>query len=300
ATEHTQPDAAETERAGGASATGAMSRFAKFATGLREFGNDINANISKALNVNISKVSEDPNSILLEEARAGRVDGLKACLDEFASRTDVNGALDRSFLSPLCLACRGGHEEAALLLLHRANADPNNATGANEAAAAAAAVAAVQGYGQSIDDDSAGGSGGGGAPPPTPLALAIGAGLQRVVEELLARGARVDTPRPEDGWTALHLCAARGDALTMEVLLRAPLADAGARTSRLETPLSVAASHGHLSVVDMLLGGDEETVAGGGGGGDDDDGRADGEPTGKMAASDPPSVSAATGATAAD
>ncbi|CAN0504863.1 unnamed protein product, partial [Ectocarpus sp. 12 AP-2014] len=85
-----------------------MSRFAKFATGLREFGNDINANISKALN--ISKVSEDPNSILLEEARAGRVDGLKACLDDFASRTDVNGALDRSFLSPLCLACRGGHE----------------------------------------------------------------------------------------------------------------------------------------------------------------------------------------------
>ena len=33
-----------------------MSRFAKFATGLRDFGNDINANISKALN--ISKVGE--------------------------------------------------------------------------------------------------------------------------------------------------------------------------------------------------------------------------------------------------
>lgn len=32
-----------------------MSRFVKIATGLRDFGNDINANISKALN--ISKVS---------------------------------------------------------------------------------------------------------------------------------------------------------------------------------------------------------------------------------------------------
>ncbi|CAN0153827.1 unnamed protein product [Ectocarpus sp. 8 AP-2014] len=38
-----------------------------------------------------TQVSEDPNSILLEEARAGRVDGLKACLEDFASRTDVNG-----------------------------------------------------------------------------------------------------------------------------------------------------------------------------------------------------------------
>lgn len=40
----------------GTAGTSAMSRFAKFATGLREFGNDINANISKALN--ISKVRE--------------------------------------------------------------------------------------------------------------------------------------------------------------------------------------------------------------------------------------------------
>lgn len=44
----------------GVSATGAMSRFAKFATGLREFGNDINANISKALN--IAKVGDAKNS----------------------------------------------------------------------------------------------------------------------------------------------------------------------------------------------------------------------------------------------
>lgn len=43
-------DAQQTKHSGG----GAMSRFAKFATGLRDFGNDINANISKALN--ISKV----------------------------------------------------------------------------------------------------------------------------------------------------------------------------------------------------------------------------------------------------
>ncbi|CAN0230862.1 unnamed protein product, partial [Hapterophycus canaliculatus] len=97
----------------------------------------------------------------------------------------------------------------------------------------------------------------------TPLALAIEAGLRRVVKELLARGARVDTHRAGDGWTPLHLCAKSGNALLMELLLEAPLADAGVRTSRLETPLSVACFHGHLSVVDMLLGRDDE-VAGGG------------------------------------
>ncbi|CAM9355815.1 unnamed protein product, partial [Scytosiphon promiscuus] len=252
-----------------------MSRFVKFATGLRDFGSDLNANISKALN--IPKASEDPKDEFLEEARAGRVEGLNAVLEGSASVSDVSDALDESFLSPLCLACRGGHEEAALFLLRRADADPNNALGASRAAAAAAAVG--QAYGNGADEDPAGVTS-----PPTPLALAVEAGLQRVVRELLARGARVDAHRAGDGWTALHLCAKGGNALVMKLLLGAPLADAGVRTSRLETPLSVACYHGHLSVVDMLLGGDgdegsgaagssggatdKDATIGGGGGGD--------------------------------
>eukprot|EP00752_Nemacystus_decipiens_P011118 g9878.t1 len=220
-----------------------MSRFAKFATGLRDLGNDINANISKALN--ISKEPEDPNQILLQEAKAGRTFGLEAILEEFGPAASVNGALDRSFHSPLSLACRGGHEEAALFLLRQADADPNNALGAK----AAAAAVAEHGNGDVGDGD-----GRSGGAPSTPLALAVAAGLQVVVEELLARGARVDARRAGDASTPLHLCAARGNALIMEDLLAAPLADAGVRTARLETPLSVASFHGHLSVVDMLLG----------------------------------------------
>lgn len=171
--------------------------------------------------------------------------------------SDFSGALDDSFLSPLCLACRGGHEEASLLLLRRADADPNNALGASRAAAAAAAIG--QAYGKGADEDPAAV-----VPPPTPLALAVEAGLRRVVKELLARGARVDVCRAGDGWTALHLCAKTGNALVMELLLGAPLADAGVRAARLETPLSVACFYGHLSVVDMLLGGDDNDALGAG------------------------------------
>lgn len=199
-------------------------------------------------------MAENPNDILLEEARAGRVAGLESALDEFGSAADVNRALDHSFLSPLCLACRGGHEEAALFLLRRADADPNNAVG-EKAAAAAPAAQGYYGNGADGDEFIGGSSGGIGGirAPSTPLALAVDSGLQVVVEELLARGARVDARRSGDAWTPLHLCAARGNALMMKVLLAAPLADAGARTSRQETPLSVASFHGHLSVVDMLL-----------------------------------------------
>lgn len=196
---------------------------------------------------------------------AGRVLSLETVLGEPGSTASVNSALDRSFQSPLCLACRGGHAEAALFLLRRAGADPNNASGEK-----AAAAVALQGYDEGAVDEGAGGSGGGGPGAPlAPLALAVDNGLDQVVEELLARGARVDARRTGDGWTALHLCAARGDAIMMEALLAAPLADAGVRTARLETPLSVASFHGHLSIVDMLLGqDDDDSAAGGAAGGD--------------------------------
>ena len=229
-----------------------------------------------------SQVFDSPNDILLEEARAGRVQGLEALFDGASCAAEVNGALDSAFLSPLCLACGGGHEDAALFLLRRAAADPNNAAGAHAAATAAAtststSACATATFGEGGDrnacvgkpgDNGSSGTGTGWMPP-TPLALAVEAGLERVVDELLTRGARVDARRTEDGWTALHVCASRGNALVMKALLSAPFADAGVRTSRLETPLSVAAACGHLSVVDLLLGESaDDTGSGGEGGGE--------------------------------
>lgn len=53
----------------------------------------------------------------------------------------------------------------------------------------------------------------------------------------------------------------------MAALLAAPFADPGMRTARLETPLTVACSRGHLAIADMLLGeGSEDEATGGGGG----------------------------------
>lgn len=159
------------------------------------------------------KASIDPNRILLEEAKAGRVHELEALLLEHpAHALNVNLALDASFFSPLCLACVGGHQDAALFLLRKAGADPNNTTGA-----AAAAADAAQGYPSDPNGDRSlcsgsgllGGGGYGGAPA-TPLMLAAEAGLEGVVLDLLARGARVDARRAGDGWTALHLGAASG------------------------------------------------------------------------------------------
>lgn len=215
------------------------------------------------------QTSDSPNTILLEEARAGRVQGLETVLNDVSYTVDVNGALDQIFMSPLCLACAGGHEDAAIFLLERAAADPNNDAGSTAVAAAVAAAGATtarsdQGYGggDSYDSCNKARIGARYGAPPTPLALAVNAGLWRAVNELLARGARVDTSRPEDGWTVLHLCASVGDALIMHALLAAPLADPGVRTHRLETPLSIASACGHLAIVDMLLGGDAETRSG--------------------------------------
>ena len=198
-----------------------------------------------------SQATNNPNKILLEESRAGRLHGIEAVLDQFRGAVDVNGALDRDFMSPLCLACAGGHEDAALLLIH-AGADPNNAGGAAAAAADAGGRCKAFTRGESENESSVC------AAPSPPLLLAVEAGLARAVRELIACGARVDIPRAGDGWNALHICASQGNALIMSELLNAPLANSGARTARLETPLSIACSRGHLSVVDLLLRDEDE------------------------------------------
>lgn len=152
-------------------------------------------------------------------------------------------------MSPLCLACAGGHEDVALYLLKCAEADPNNAAGAAAAASAARGRSEVN-TGGDFGDDSRSRA----APsPPSPLILAVEAGLVRIVRELIIRGARVDAVLAADGWNALHMCASKGNAVIMSELLGAPLADPGARSARLETPLSIACSRGHLGIVDLLL-----------------------------------------------
>lgn len=170
---------------------------------------------------------------------------------------DVNGALDPDFMSPLCLACAGGHVDVALYLLKCAEADPNNTAGA------AAAVSATRGRFEVNTGGYFGDYSGGHdappppPPPPSPLILAVEAGLVRIVRELIIRGARVDAARAVDGWNALHMCASKGNAVIMSELLGAPLADPGVRSACLETPLSIACSRGHLSIVDLLLSAEE-------------------------------------------
>ncbi|CAM9496043.1 unnamed protein product, partial [Choristocarpus tenellus] len=204
------------------------SRFAGLATGLRDLNYHVNA-LAKSLTK--SKTFDNPNEKLLVEAGEGRVQNLQSILQDSGYSIDVNKALDPDGLSPLCLACANGHEEVAMFLLTTAGADPNNS------------VATVSRWGI-----------------PSPLMLATGSGLTRVVDELLSRNARVDARRT-DGWTSLHVCASKGHAFIMQSLLSAPLADTGIRTARLETPLSIACSRGHLSIVDMLLGESDETIS---------------------------------------
>lgn len=199
-------------------------------------------------------ISVGQKEIFLKEVRAGKLPTVKAILQDHShSALDIKEALDPEFLSPLCLACVGGHENVALFLLN-AGADPNNSAGA-----AAAAANAAQGNPRDARSDKLLTSGSAnsesfGSAPASPLVLAVETGLQRIVAELISRGARVDARRASDGWTALHVAASRGHALIMRSLLLAPLADVGMRTARLETPLSIASSKGNLAIVDMLLG----------------------------------------------
>lgn len=90
----------------------------------------------------------------------------------------------------------------------------------------------------------------------TPLHWAVSVenmGRESVVELLLDRGAEIDTPRKQDGETALKMAINKGDMRMFEILLERG-AGIEVRGRLNETPLMTAAAHGMMNMVRILLG----------------------------------------------
>lgn len=85
----------------------------------------------------------------------------------------------------------------------------------------------------------------------TPLALAVQNDLAEVAEALIKTGADVNRPSGTFRWTALHAAAVRGNNKMSELLLAAG-ADPNPADGEGNTPLDLAAGHGHSDVVETL------------------------------------------------
>ena len=168
-------------------------------------------NVSNAQSGPVERFSVD--SGLHRAAHLGDVVSLHRELD---AETDPN-AINRFGVTPLSLACTGGHVEAITLLLN-AGADPNHASPSGE----------------------------------TPLMVAARTGVIDSVVALLEHGA---DPLARESWmgqTALMWAAAE-----RHVGVIAPLVEAGAdvnrRTDSGFTPLMFATRLGHIETVEALL-----------------------------------------------
>ncbi|KAK3286310.1 hypothetical protein CYMTET_6131 [Cymbomonas tetramitiformis] len=85
----------------------------------------------------------------------------------------------------------------------------------------------------------------------TPLHIAASHGQEEVVDDLLAKGARVDRVM-KGGVTPLFIAAQHGQKEVVDVLL-AKDAQVGKANKDGATPLHAAAQHGHKEVADVLL-----------------------------------------------
>ncbi|MCL1861919.1 MAG: ankyrin repeat domain-containing protein [Proteobacteria bacterium] len=154
----------------------------------------------------------------LEEALAAAQRGNADALSKFLKSGAVSpNAEDKDGNSLLILAARDGHVEAVEAVLRfRPKVDYRNRTG-----------------------DSA-------------LMLAASQGDMKLLDLLLANGAKTNPPGDKNAWTALHYAALEGKLPIVERLL-AVGADINALTPNLSNALMLAARNGHIDIVRRLL-----------------------------------------------
>ncbi|MCL1825965.1 MAG: ankyrin repeat domain-containing protein [Betaproteobacteria bacterium] len=150
----------------------------------------------------------------LTAAQRGNADALSKFLKSGAVSPNAE---DKDGNSLLILAARDGHVEAAEAVLRfRPQVDHRNRSG-----------------------DSA-------------LMFAASRGDMKLLDLLLAKGAKTNPPGNKNAWTALHYAALEGKLPVVERLL-AVGADINALTPNLSNALMLAARNGHIDIVRRLL-----------------------------------------------
>ena len=151
---------------------------------------------------------------VLAAARRGNVGSLSKLLGSGAVSPDT---IDGEGNSLLILTVRDGYTEAATTILRfRPRLDHRNRNG-----------------------DSA-------------LMIAASKGDMKLLDLLLANGAKTNPPTDKNAWTALHYAAFEGQLPALERLLAAG-ADIDALTPNLSDALMLAARNGHIDTVRRLL-----------------------------------------------
>ncbi|KAI9852682.1 MAG: Ankyrin repeat domain-containing protein 44 [Vezdaea acicularis] len=194
-------------------------------------------------------------------AENGHVLVLKLLLDRGADMNNIGVGIEQFKCNSLLLASQNGHEDVVRLLLGRGVSfvmDPDDPGQYNSLHSAA-------GYGytsivslfvekvKDLDLDLANSKSG-----KTPLQLAVMNGHEETVTLLLASGANIDA-RSNIGTTALfHAVGLENEetALKLTQLLLDHGADINARSLDQATLLHIAASAGHVSIAEILLGRD--------------------------------------------
>ncbi|XP_060802351.1 ankyrin repeat and KH domain-containing protein 1 isoform X4 [Amyelois transitella] len=168
------------------------------------------------------------------------------------SAMDVDGETDSNHDTALTLACAGGHDELAELLLSRgADIEHRDKKGFTPLILAATAghekiVEILLNHGADIEAQSE-------RTKDTPLSLACSGGRYEVVELILSRGANKEHRNVSD-YTPLSLAASGGYVNIIRLLLHHQ-AEINSRTgSKLGiSPLMLAAMNGHTAAVRLLL-----------------------------------------------
>jgi ankyrin repeat protein len=183
---------------------------------------------------------------LIEAARKGNVDALRAALARGASAT----AADADGTTPLHWAAYGNHVEIVRSLI-QAGVDP---AAANRYGVRPLSLACLTGNATLVGLLLDAGADANTAKPDgeTALMTAARTGVAEVVKGLLARGANVNAVEPSKQQTALMWASAEGHADAVRTLIAAG-ANVKARSQAGFTPLLFAAREGRIDAARVLL-----------------------------------------------